>query len=293
MGKSAGHPDRRRGEQFQQRDDAPVGGPGRVAAGDRGPPRRPAAGDPSRHDNDPRRNRGAPIPGPAPSSTGTSSAPTGSRNARTAPGSRRRTGPAGWMPVAGRSRSAWDTHDRRLSGPPPASWGDVAYVHGGQFTTGGHGRGGCRGGRRHAARLPGRQGVSHPGRSGGRRDGDEAGPGFTPSATGHPERSRIVSQSPGYHGNTLGALSVSGREALREPYLPLLAEMPLVPAPWCQRCALGPPLPGVRSRLRRRSRTGRSPATAATSPPCCWNPCWAPRRVASPLPRTTCAWSAE
>ena len=58
-------------------------------------------------------------------------------------------------------------------------------------------------------------------------------------AAGHPERSRIVSQRPGYHGNTLGALSVSGRDALREPYLPLLAEMPLVAAPWCPRCPLG------------------------------------------------------
>ena len=57
-------------------------------------------------------------------------------------------------------------------------------------------------------------------------------------AAGHPERRRIVSQRPGYHGNTLGALAVSGRDALRAPYLPLLTEMPLVPAPWCPRCPL-------------------------------------------------------
>ena len=57
-------------------------------------------------------------------------------------------------------------------------------------------------------------------------------------ATGHPERRRIVSQRPGYHGNTLGALAVSGRDALRAPYLPLLADMPLVAAPWCPRCPL-------------------------------------------------------
>ena len=57
-------------------------------------------------------------------------------------------------------------------------------------------------------------------------------------ATGHPERSRILSQRPGYHGNTLGALAVSGRDRLRAPYLPLLADMPLVPAPWCPRCPL-------------------------------------------------------
>ena len=57
-------------------------------------------------------------------------------------------------------------------------------------------------------------------------------------ARGHPERHRIVSQWPGYHGNTLGALAVSGRDSLREPYLPLLARMPLVAAPWCPRCPL-------------------------------------------------------
>lgn len=58
-------------------------------------------------------------------------------------------------------------------------------------------------------------------------------------ATGHPERHGIVSQRPGYHGNTLGALAVSGRDSLRAPYLPLLADMPLVAAPWCPRCPLG------------------------------------------------------
>lgn len=57
-------------------------------------------------------------------------------------------------------------------------------------------------------------------------------------ATGRPQRRKIVSQRPGYHGNTLGALAVSGRDALRAPYLPLLTEMPLVAAPWCPRCPL-------------------------------------------------------
>lgn len=63
-------------------------------------------------------------------------------------------------------------------------------------------------------------------------------------ATGRPERRKIVSQRPGYHGNTLGALAVSGRDALRAPYLPLLAEMPLAAAPWCPRCPLGLRYPG-------------------------------------------------
>ncbi len=57
-------------------------------------------------------------------------------------------------------------------------------------------------------------------------------------AAGRPERWRVVSQRPGYHGNTLGALAVSGRDALRAPYEAMLADMPLVPAPWCPRCPL-------------------------------------------------------
>ena len=63
-------------------------------------------------------------------------------------------------------------------------------------------------------------------------------------ATGRPERTRVLSQRPGYHGNTLGSLAVSGRDALRAPYLPLLTETPLVPAPWCPRCPLGLSFPG-------------------------------------------------
>lgn len=62
-------------------------------------------------------------------------------------------------------------------------------------------------------------------------------------ATGHPGRSRIVSQRPGYHGNTLGALAVSGRDALRAPYLPMLTGARLVAAPWCPRCPLGKTFP--------------------------------------------------
>ena len=57
-------------------------------------------------------------------------------------------------------------------------------------------------------------------------------------ARGRPERSAVVAQTPGYHGSTLGALSVSGRERLRAPYEPLLTPAPFVPAPWCPRCPL-------------------------------------------------------
>ena len=41
---------------------------------------------------------------------------------------------------------------------------------------------------------------------------------------GQPQRVRVVSRAQSYHGNTLGALSVSGNPARRAPYQPLLFE---------------------------------------------------------------------
>ena len=90
-------------------------------------------------------------------------------------------------------------------------------------------------------------------------------------ASGHPERHRIISQWPGYHGNTLGALAVSGRESLRAPYLPLLAEMPLVAAPWCPRCPLGLRYPECEvrcaSEVRRALGSAEGPAAAVLVEP--------------------------
>lgn len=48
---------------------------------------------------------------------------------------------------------------------------------------------------------------------------------------GEPERWKVVYRSPSYHGNTLTALSLSGREHYRRLYEPLLSHFPVVPAP--------------------------------------------------------------
>jgi adenosylmethionine-8-amino-7-oxononanoate aminotransferase len=45
---------------------------------------------------------------------------------------------------------------------------------------------------------------------------------------GQPKRSRFISRSQSYHGNTLGALSVGGNLARREPYAPMLMDVPLI-----------------------------------------------------------------
>ncbi len=55
-------------------------------------------------------------------------------------------------------------------------------------------------------------------------------------AKGEPERSVIIGRELSYHGNTRGALDVSGREALREPYLPWLDQAGRVPGVLEYRC---------------------------------------------------------
>jgi adenosylmethionine-8-amino-7-oxononanoate aminotransferase len=48
---------------------------------------------------------------------------------------------------------------------------------------------------------------------------------------GRPEKWRVISRLPSYHGNTLTALSLSGREHYRRVYGPLLTDFPRIPAP--------------------------------------------------------------
>jgi hypothetical protein len=53
---------------------------------------------------------------------------------------------------------------------------------------------------------------------------------------GEPERSIVIARSASYHGNTRGALDVSGREPLRRPYEPWLGQTVRVPAVSEYRC---------------------------------------------------------
>ncbi len=54
-------------------------------------------------------------------------------------------------------------------------------------------------------------------------------------ATGQPARYKIIGRNPGYHGGTLGALSVTGDDAMRALYGPMLRPMPLAPTPFTYR----------------------------------------------------------
>jgi len=56
-------------------------------------------------------------------------------------------------------------------------------------------------------------------------------------ARGEPDRSVIIARGSSYHGNTRGALDVSGREPLRRPYQPWLGQTVRVPAVSEYRCA--------------------------------------------------------
>lgn len=59
--------------------------------------------------------------------------------------------------------------------------------------------------------------------------GTEAVEGALKLARAATQRATIVSTDAAYHGKTLGALSVSGRDAFREPFAPLLADVRRVP----------------------------------------------------------------
>jgi adenosylmethionine-8-amino-7-oxononanoate aminotransferase len=66
--------------------------------------------------------------------------------------------------------------------------------------------------------------------------------------TGRPSKHRVIGRWTSYHGNTLGALSVSGHVPRRRPYLPLLLDAPHIPPCYCYRCPYGLAYPtcGVR-----------------------------------------------
>ncbi len=57
--------------------------------------------------------------------------------------------------------------------------------------------------------------------------------------TGRPDKVRVLSLTPGYHGNTLLALSVSGRPRYQSYFQDWLVPVPRVPAPYAYRCDCG------------------------------------------------------
>ena len=52
-------------------------------------------------------------------------------------------------------------------------------------------------------------------------------------ARGEPERFKVVSMTPSYHGATLGCVAVTGMELFVDPFRPMIRDMPKIPAPTC------------------------------------------------------------
>ncbi len=59
--------------------------------------------------------------------------------------------------------------------------------------------------------------------------------------SGKPGKHKIIARSPGYHGNTMLALSASAREHYRKLYGPWLTPVTMIPAPYPYRSAPGSP----------------------------------------------------
>ena len=60
---------------------------------------------------------------------------------------------------------------------------------------------------------------------------------------GNESKYRVVARWTSYHGNTLGALSASGRPLWRMHFMPLLLDFPHIHAPYCYRCPYGKEYP--------------------------------------------------
>jgi len=56
---------------------------------------------------------------------------------------------------------------------------------------------------------------------------------------GDTSRYKVVARWQSYHGNTLGALSMSGNIARRRRYVPMLLDFPHIPRAYCYRCWFG------------------------------------------------------
>jgi adenosylmethionine-8-amino-7-oxononanoate aminotransferase len=59
-----------------------------------------------------------------------------------------------------------------------------------------------------------------------------------------PAKTRFISFTNGYHGDTVGSVSVGGIDLFHKIYKPLLFETIMVQAPYCYRCHLGKEYPG-------------------------------------------------
>ena len=63
-------------------------------------------------------------------------------------------------------------------------------------------------------------------------------------ASGNSSKYKVVSRWQSFHGNTIGALSMTGRPSWRVDYKPYIIDFPHIPPPYCFRCPFGKEYPG-------------------------------------------------
>jgi adenosylmethionine-8-amino-7-oxononanoate aminotransferase len=61
---------------------------------------------------------------------------------------------------------------------------------------------------------------------------------------GQSSKYKVIARRTSYHGNTIGALSASGRPTWRAYFEPYLLNFPHIPPPYCYRCPYGQEYPG-------------------------------------------------
>lgn len=116
----------------------------------------------------------------------------------------------------------------------------VAYIHGSQFTTEPIEQWAAR----LVEKLPSRRYKLYPVPGG--TEATETAIKLARQyqlARGRASKYLTLACRPSYHGNTLGSLSVSGRDGLRKAYEPLLGNREHAPAPYCYRCPLAKTYP--------------------------------------------------
>src|SRR5574341_1115618 len=58
-------------------------------------------------------------------------------------------------------------------------------------------------------------------------------------ARGERQRYKVIGRWGAYHGATLGALAITGKPSMRDPFAPLFIDMPHIPPVYCYRCPFG------------------------------------------------------
>jgi len=69
--------------------------------------------------------------------------------------------------------------------------------------------------------------------------------------SGNKKKWKVIRRTPGYHGSTILAMSLTSKESMRKPQKEYLLNFPSIPAPYCYRCAFGKKHPSCKMECAR------------------------------------------